>query len=275
MPLLDRLRNSLKDRIKRRPQGLHECNFFEDGKHSTQGVQERIPTSCENSRLFEKHTFGYLSPCRYGTLDNVNDDVDDDVDSKESCFTDFSSENSIVRFVSNVFAPGCGTALSPRLQSRSHHIQQQTTLSDQRMSDSQQNNDNVHLDKDSHNLAEDLEVFGSPLKRVKAGSSHPSSGWGMQDQIDSQMREDVERLIPSSRSGSLQSENILGTKKSTRACHTDDKNLERMMIPKRLYLPSENPHRRVGVYDGVFFNHVSNILTFEEDIWDSSIREIG
>ncbi|TGO11496.1 hypothetical protein BTUL_0108g00120 [Botrytis tulipae] len=287
MPLLDRLRHSFKARVKRRRQGLNERNIFEDGEPSADGVQERTLASCENARPFEARTSGYISPYPYETSDDVNDDVDSDDNSEEGCFTDFSSEDSIVRFVSNSASPGCSTALSPRPRPRSHGIQQGTTVSDQCVSDSEQINDHVRLDGDSRTLTEDLEVFGYPLERVKARSSCPSLGWKMQDQIGLQMREDVKQSTPSSEPRNLHSEENFDANTSTRMDILQpllklqeaqmphrQQNHQRMMVPKPRYIPSEHPHRHIGFCNGVFFNNVSKNLHFKEDVRDSDIKGI-
>ncbi|TGO33910.1 hypothetical protein BHYA_0222g00200 [Botrytis hyacinthi] len=153
MPLLDRLRHSFKARVKRRRQGLNERNIFKDGEPSADGVQEGTLASCGNSRPFEARTSECISPYSYETPD----DVDNDDNSEEGCFTDFSSENSIVRFVSNSTSPGRSTALFPRPRPRSHGIQQGTTVSDQFLNDSEQSNDHFRLDGDSRTSVEDPE----------------------------------------------------------------------------------------------------------------------
>ncbi|KAF7895936.1 hypothetical protein EAF00_005951 [Botryotinia globosa] len=216
MPLLDCLRHSFKARTKRRRQGLNESNIFEDGEPSADGDQEGTLASCKNSRPFEARISEYLSHYPYETSDDANDDVDNDDNSEDGCFTDFSSENSIVRFVSNSTSPGCSTALSPRPRPRSHGIQQGTTVRDQCMSDSEQSNDHVRLDSDSRPSAEDLEVFGYSLERVKARSSCPNLGWKMQDQIGLRAREDVEQSTPSSEPRNLHSEENFDANTSTR-----------------------------------------------------------
>ncbi|KAF5867659.1 uncharacterized protein Bfra_010634 [Botrytis fragariae] len=287
MHLLDRIQHSFKDRVKQRRQSLNESKIFGDGAPSTGGVQERTPSFFGTVRLFEAHASENLRPYPYETLDDVNDDVDDDGDSVESGFTNFLSENSEVRFVSDSISPGFSTALSPRLRSLSHRIQQETTFGDQCVSDSQRNDDHIRLDSDSRTSAEDLEIFGSPLERIKAGSSYPSSGWGIQDQIDLQMREDVEQSTPSSRPRNLHSKDKFVAVNSTR---TDNLHLlfklqevqmphrhrksKRMMIPKSWCLPSENPHRQVGFYNGIFFNHASKNLHFKDNVRDSAIKGI-
>ncbi|TGO20910.1 hypothetical protein BPAE_0257g00150 [Botrytis paeoniae] len=288
MSLLDRIRHSFKAQVKRRRQGLNESNIFGDGAPSTGGVQERTSIPFETARLFETRKSECLGPHPYETLDDVNDDVDNDGDSEESCCTDFSSEKSVVRFVSDRISPGCSTALSPRLRSWSHRIQQETNFSGQCASDSQRSNDHIRLNSDSYTSAEDLEIFGSPLERSKAKESYPSSISRMRkDQIGSRMRKDVEQSTPSSRPRNLHSEDDFAANKSTRAYtlqpllklqeaqmpHRQQKP-QHMMIPKPLYLPSENPHRQVGVYEGVLFNHASTNLNFKDNVRDSAIREI-
>ncbi|KAF7950657.1 uncharacterized protein EAE97_002209 [Botrytis byssoidea] len=288
MPLLDRLRHSFKARVKRRRQGLNESKIFGDGETSTGEVQERTRASCENARPSEARTSEYLSPYPYETLDDVNDDVDnvDNVDnSEEGCFTDFSSENSIVRFVSNSTSPGCSTALSPRPRPRSHGIQQKTTVSDQCVSDSKQSNDHVRLDGDSHTSAEDLEIFGYPLERVKARSSCPSIGWKTQDQIDLRMREGVEQSTPSSEPRNIHSEDNFAANTSTSMdilqpllklqeaqMPRRQRNHQRMMVSKPRYIPSEHLHRQIGYYNGVFFNSVSKNLQFKDNVGESDIK---
>ncbi|TGO48016.1 hypothetical protein BCON_0255g00140 [Botryotinia convoluta] len=284
MPLLDRIRHSFKARVKRKRQALNERNIFGDGEEpSAEGVQERTPSPFENARLFEVRTSEYLSPYPY----DVNDDVDDDGDSEESCFTDLLSENFIVRCVSDSISPGCSTALSPRLQSWSHRIQQENTLSDQCVSDSQRSNDHIRLDSHGHTSAEDLEIFGSPRERVKAKKSYPSSSSRMRDLIGSQIGEDVEQSTPSSRPRNLYFEDNFAANNSTRTYslkpllksqetqmpHRQQKP-KRMMVPKPRYLPSENSHRQVGFYNGVFFNHASKNLHFKDNVRDSAIKGI-
>ncbi|TGO53266.1 hypothetical protein BOTNAR_0300g00130 [Botryotinia narcissicola] len=258
MPLLDRLRHSLKARVKRRCQGLNESNIFGDGKTSTGEVQERTRASCENARPSEARTPECLSPYPYETLDDVNDDVDNDDNSEEGCFTDFSSENSI-----------------------------ETTVSDQCVSDSKQINDHVRLDGDSRTSAKDLEVFGYPLERVKARNSCSSLGWKMQDQVGLQMREDVEKSTPSSGPRNLHSEENFDANTSMRMdifqpllklqeaqIPHRQQNHQRLMVPRPRYIPSENPHRQIGFYNGVFFNSVSKNLDFKDNVEESDIKGI-
>lgn len=287
MPLSDSIKRSFKARVKRRRQGLNESNIFGDGAPSTGGVQERTPSSSENARPFEACTSEYLSPYPSETLDDVNDDIDNDGNSEESCFTDLSSENSIARSVSNSTSPGYSTALSPRPRSWSHRIQQETTVSDQFVNDSQRSHDHIRLDSDSNIPAEDLEIFGSALERVKAKEAYPSSSSSMRDPISPQMGEDVKQSTSSSRPRNLHSEDHfaannstgmdtlqpLFTSQETQMPHRQQ-NPERMMVPKPRCLPSEHPHRQIGFYNGLFFDHTSKNLNFKEDVRDSTIKEI-
>lgn len=287
MPLLDRLRHSFKTRVKRRRQGLNERNIFEDGEPSADGVQERTLASCQNARPFEPRTSEYLSPHPHETSDDVNDDVDNDGNSKESYFADLSSENPTVHFVSNSMSPGCSTALSPRPRSRIHRVQQETTVSDRCVSDSQRSNDHISLDSDSQTSAEDLEIFGYPLERVKAKEPYPRSSSRMRDPIGPQIGEDVEQSNPSSRPSDLRSEDDSAADNSTRMDTPQpllelqeaqmphrQQNRQRVTVPKPQDLPSENSHRQVGVYEGVFFNHASTDLNLKENVRDSVIRGI-
>ncbi|KAF7951854.1 hypothetical protein EAE96_007152 [Botrytis aclada] len=284
MPLVDRLRTSFKARVGHKRRGLNESNIFENGEPSAGGVEKGTPASFEHSRLFEASTSEHLSPYPYEPADDINDDVDDDGDSEESCSTDLSSENSTVRFISNSKAPGCSTALSPRLRSRGCHVQQENTLKDQSVSDSQQINDHIRLNSDSHTSAEDSEIFGSPLKRVKANIPYPSSSSIMRDQIGPQMGEDVEQPTPSSRPSNQHSEDNSAANNSTRMDTLQpiltskeiqmprrQQKSECMMVPEPRYLSSENPHRHVGLYDGVLFNHASANLIFRDNVRDSAI----
>lgn len=229
----------------------------------------------------------YLDPYPYETLNDVrndvNDDVDDDGDGEENCFTNSSSENSIAHYSSSAISPSCSTALSPCLQSRSHRIQQETTLSDPCLSDSQQDNDRIRLDSDGNHSPEDLEIFGYPLLRVKLRSSYPSSGWGMQDQINPHMGEGTEKSTPGS--GNPHSEDPFAT--SDFATLNDLKSLftlqegqlqyrkqkpEPTMTTRSRNLSSENPHRRVRVCNGIFFNQLSTNLNLKDNVQDGAIK---
>ncbi|CCD49487.1 hypothetical protein BofuT4_P099970.1 [Botrytis cinerea T4] len=340
MPLLDRLRNSLRTRVGHKRHALNECNIFEDMEEpSTEGVQEKSLTLFKNSRLFKarasddtstisancsdfsRHNHSgnnktkeqcessfaltstttngqinnfrklnlmeYLDPYQYETLNDVRDDVNDDVDDDgcgaENCFTDSSPENSVAHYSLNVIPPGCSTALSPRLESRSHRIQQETALSDQCLSDSQQGNDRIRLDSVGNSSAEDLENFGYPLQRVKARSSYSSSGWGMQDQINHHMGEDAEKSTPGS--GNPHSEDLLATRDfATPNDLTSLFTLQEGQLPYRKQkdeptmttrfrnLSSENPHRRVRVCNGIFFNQFSTNLNLKDNVQDGTMK---
>ncbi|KAM0309752.1 hypothetical protein ACHAO8_008738 [Botrytis cinerea] len=242
MPLLDRLRNSLRTRVGHKRHALNECNIFEDMEEpSTEGVQETSLTLFKNSRLFKAR---------------ASDDT-----STISANLETTKSKSSVNLV----------------------IQQETALiSDQCLSDSQQGNDRIRLDSVGNSSAEDLEIFGYPLQRVKARSSYSSSGWGMQDQINHHMGEDAEKSTPGS--GNPHSEDLLATRDF--ATPNDLTSLftlqgqlpyrkqkdEPTMTTRFRNLSSENPHRRVRVCNGIFFNQFSTNLNLKDNVQDGTMK---
>ncbi|KAK8901347.1 hypothetical protein QC760_009792 [Botrytis cinerea] len=292
MPLLDRLRNSLRTRVGHKRHALNECNIFEDMEEpSTEGVQETSLTLFKNSRLFKARASDDTSTISANCSDFSRHNHSGNNKTKEQCESSFALTstmtdgqiNNFPHYSLNVIPPGCSTALSPRLESRSHRIQQETALSDQCLSDSQQGNDRIRLDSVGNSSAEDLEIFGYPLQRVKARSSYSSSGWGMQDQINHHMGEDAEKSTPGS--GNPHSEDLLATRDfATPNDLTSLFTLQEGQLPYRKQkdeptmttrfrnFSSENPHRRVRVCNGIFFNQFSTNLNLKDNVQDGTMK---